>query len=142
MDQNDSRGTTARIPAGNNWYRAGPAVDAGLRRARRGGTAPLPAAPGRAFEFMPGPFAGQGPKGYSATDARILDDVCRSLERDGAVDARGIEVACDNGIVRLNGTIADREMRSRAQLCCSAVEDVSYVVNELRVDPGPKADES
>jgi osmotically-inducible protein OsmY len=80
-----------------------------------------------------GPHTGRGPKGYKRSDQQIIEDACQRLERDGQVDASEIEVSADDGIVRLRGTVSDRESKKRAERCVESVYGARDVVNELRV---------
>src|SRR5262245_20667475 len=54
-----------------------------------------------------GMHAGKGPRGYRRSDARIYEDVCEALTRDGEVDASDVEVTVEDGQVMLSGTVAD-----------------------------------
>jgi hypothetical protein len=50
-----------------------------------------------------GPYAGRGPKGWRASDARLRERVCERLMDDPLLDAREIEVAVADGVVSLTG---------------------------------------
>jgi hypothetical protein len=70
---------------------------------------------------------GRGPKGYSRSDERILEEVCDRLNDDHHVDASDITVTCSNGIVTLEGTVDSRMTKRRAEDIvdhCSGVKDV------------------
>jgi hypothetical protein len=84
---------------------------------------------------LAGPYSGRGPKGYTRSDEQILEEACRRLEQDGAVDASDIEVSCDDGIVSLRGTVEDRRTKRHAEDCVASVYGVKDVMNELRVKP-------
>ena len=84
---------------------------------------------------IPGPYAGQGPRGYQRSDDRIKEDVCERLTQHGNVDARNIEVTVSNGEVTLRGTVEDREMKRCAEDAAESVSGVQDVRNELRATP-------
>jgi hypothetical protein len=86
---------------------------------------------------LSGPYTGRGPKGYRRSDEQILEEACRRLEQDGAIDARDIEVSCESGIVRLKGEVEDRRAKRLAEDCVESVYGVRDVMNELRVRPEP-----
>lgn len=79
--------------------------------------------------------AGRGPKGYVRRDARILDDVCRSLAGDRRVDASAIEVTVQEGEVVLVGVVDDRAQKRAAEDLALAVVGVKDVHNRLRLRP-------
>ena len=72
-------------------------------------------------------FFGKGPKGYKRSDERIQEDVNEALTRHYDVDASDIEVSVLDGEVTLAGTVANRQMKRRAEEAvefCSGVKDV------------------
>lgn len=77
---------------------------------------------------------GKGPKGYIRADERILEDVNDRLTQDGSVDASEIQVSVKNGEVTLNGTVADRWEKRRAEDCADMVSGVRHTQNNLRID--------
>ena len=87
--------------------------------------------------MIPGPFVGQGPKGYQRSDERILEDVCERLTQDGRIDARTIEVSVTHGEVTLRGTVGDRRAKRMAEDVAESVSGVRDVSNELRVSTQP-----
>lgn len=80
---------------------------------------------------LTGPHTGRGPKGYRRSNEQILEEACRRLEQDGAIDASDIEVSCDDGIVRLQGEVDNRRAKRRAEDCVESVYGVRDVMNEL-----------
>jgi osmotically-inducible protein OsmY len=81
----------------------------------------------------PGGHRGRGPKGYSRSDARILEDINEKLFDDDHVDASEITVEVRQGIVALSGTVEHRSMKYHVEDLaerCSGVKDVD---NQLRV---------
>jgi osmotically-inducible protein OsmY len=96
--------------------------------------------------LIPGPFVGQGPRGYQRSDERIKEDVCECLAQHGMIDARNIEVTVDHGEVTLRGSVDDRQMKRRAEDAVESVSGVRDVHNEIRVsqdaNPGNQSGQS
>lgn len=70
---------------------------------------------------------GQGPKGWARSDQQIYEAVCERLTHDRLLDARGIEVDVDEGVVTLRGMArAAADPRHAAQLAreVAGVRDV------------------
>lgn len=80
-----------------------------------------------------GGHAGKGPKGYVRSAARIREDVCDRLADDDEVDASDISVSVTEGDILLEGTVADRRSKRRAEMLAISVRGVSDVHNRLRV---------
>ena len=77
---------------------------------------------------------GRGPRNYTRSDERILEDACDRLTDDWAVDARNVQVTVDKGEVTLDGTVGSREEKRRAEDCVDNVSGVGHVQNNLRVE--------
>lgn len=84
---------------------------------------------------IPGPYAGQGPRGYQRSDDRIKEDVCECLTQHGNVDASNIEVSVSNGEVTLRGNVTNRDMKRRAEHAIEFIPGVQDVRNELKAAP-------
>jgi len=80
-----------------------------------------------------GPYTGRGPKGYKRSDEQIVEEACQRLERDGEIDASEIEVSAEEGVIRLRGTVQDRNIKRRAEQCVESIYGARDVMNELRV---------
>ena len=80
-----------------------------------------------------GPYTGRGPKGYKRSDEKIIEEACQRLERDGDIDASNIEVSAEDGVIRLTGTVDDRQTKRRAEECVESIYGARDVMNELRV---------
>lgn len=78
--------------------------------------------------------AGRGPKGYTRSDGRIEEDVCEHLSQDHWLDASDVEVKVKDREVTLDGKVASRADKRRAEMCAEAVSGVTHVQNNLRVD--------
>lgn len=76
---------------------------------------------------------GRGPANYTRSDERILEDVCDALTDDRELDARNIQVTVKDGEVTLDGTIANRFEKRRAEDRADWVSGVNHVQNNLRV---------
>ena len=83
--------------------------------------------------FVPGPFTGRGPKGYTRSDERIKEDVCERLSQHGRIDASNIDVKVENGEVTLGGTVNDRQTKRMAEDALDNLSGVREVHNHLRV---------
>lgn len=79
-----------------------------------------------------GPYAGRGPKGWSRSDARIREEVCERLMEDRLLDARGVDVAVDDGVVTLTGEVPGASDRPHAEMLARQAPGVREVRNELR----------
>ena len=75
---------------------------------------------------------GRGPRGYKRSDDRIREDINEALTHDPLVDASDVEVRVENGEVTLDGQVADRAARRRAEDIAENVLGVTYVQNNLR----------
>jgi len=76
---------------------------------------------------------GRGPAGYTRSDERIREDVNDKLTEDWRVDARAVEVSVASGEVTLDGTVASREQKRRAEDVVDSLSGVKHVQNNLRV---------
>jgi osmotically-inducible protein OsmY len=76
--------------------------------------------------------SGKGPKGYTRSDERILEDVSDRLSDDDEVDASDITVTVSDAEVRLEGTVSDRHSKHRAEDIAGSVSGVREVSNHLR----------
>lgn len=65
------------------------------------------------------------------TDAQIAGQVQSALRSDSNISGQGIEVQADQGIVTLNGEVANNAERALAAVDAAKVEGVKTVVNNL-----------
>jgi osmotically-inducible protein OsmY len=77
--------------------------------------------------------SGRGPQNYTRSDDRIREDVNDNLTEDWGVDASNVTVTVSNGEVTLDGTVATRLQKRRAEDCAEDVSGVKNVQNNLRV---------
>jgi osmotically-inducible protein OsmY len=80
--------------------------------------------------------SGRGPQNYTRSDERIREDVNDNLTQDWGVDASNVTVTVSNGEVILDGTVATRLQKRRAEDCAEDVSGVKHVQNNLRVQDG------
>ena len=81
----------------------------------------------------PGPYTGVGPHGYSRSDARLQDEVCALLTQHGEIDASGIDVNVQDGVVTLAGTVDSRRAKRQAEDAADSIYGVQDVRNELHI---------
>lgn len=79
---------------------------------------------------------GRGPSGYARSDERILEDVVQRLTDDPDVDARGLQVAVDGGIVRIDGEVRQRWIKHHVEHLAANCMGVADVDNRVRVRRG------
>jgi hypothetical protein len=77
--------------------------------------------------------SGKGPKGWKRPDRLIKEDVCEALYGSPSVDASDIEVKTSDGIVTLEGSVADRSMKRMAERCLDRVQGIEDVQNRLGI---------
>lgn len=80
-----------------------------------------------------GQFAGRGPKTYTRSDERILDDVCELFTRHPDLDPTEVSVSVDRGTVLLKGTVPEKYMKHLSEDIALEVPGVVEVENHLRV---------
>ena len=88
----------------------------------------------RARQF--GQFAGRGPKGYQRSDERIREDVSDRLMEHPELDASGLEVVVQAGVVTLTGDVDSRWAKRLAEDIAEEVGGVRDVMNHLSVSSG------
>ncbi len=76
---------------------------------------------------------GRGPRGYTRSDSRIIEDVSDRLTEDYFVDASNISVSVSDCEVTLDGTVDNRNAKRKAEDCADSVYGVKHVQNNLRV---------
>jgi hyperosmotically inducible protein len=70
-------------------------------------------------------------------DTRIEAEVKARLVAEKSANLTRIGVLTTNGVVYLNGTVAEPESREKAEALAGDVRGVRRVVNSLGVRPGP-----
>lgn len=85
----------------------------------------------------PARHSGKGPAGYHRPDARIAEDVNDALMVNDDVDAAGISVSVNSGVVTLSGYASTRSEKSLAEDLAEVVPGVTDVKNELRIGATP-----
>lgn len=79
-------------------------------------------------------YRGRGPKNYTRSDERIIDDINERLTNDDDIDASEIEVKCVQGVVTLEGSVEERWMKHRAEDIADSCSGVRQVENRLTVE--------
>ena len=82
-----------------------------------------------------GPHAGRGPKEWRRSDWMLQDAVSERLAQDRLLDARGIMVVVDDGVVSLEGQVRTPSDRRLADLLAHEVGGVNQVLNHLVIQP-------
>lgn len=80
-----------------------------------------------------GPQSAARPDQGGSEDQRIRAEVMQRLAEDWYVDASGIEVAVEDGVVTLTGEVENRPEKRLAEDCADDVAGVRDVVNTLRI---------
>ena len=76
---------------------------------------------------------GRGPSNYTRSNERLLEHACERLTEDRGVDARNINVTCENNEVTLDGTVNTRWEKRRAEDIVHDISGVNHVQNNLRL---------
>jgi osmotically-inducible protein OsmY len=87
----------------------------------------------RQWDQAAGDQRGKGPKVTLRAEARILDDINDRLTDDPHLDATDVEVAVANGEVTLNGRVATKADKRRAEDIAESSRGVIQVRNNLRI---------
>jgi osmotically-inducible protein OsmY len=85
-----------------------------------------------------GPYSGKGPRGWTPDDLRLVEEVSDRLMEDRLLDARGVEVTADGGVVTLAGVVPGSSDVAHAAMLARQTPGVVEVVNRLAVHPGPR----
>jgi len=78
-------------------------------------------------------YRGIGPRSYTRSDERLLEDINERLTEDDYLDATDLTVRCVNGVITLEGTVAERWMKHRAEDLADASSGVKQVDNRIQV---------
>jgi osmotically-inducible protein OsmY len=83
-----------------------------------------------------GPYRGRGPRTWSRSDTRIREEVCERLLQDRLIDARGVEVQVQAGVVTLTGHVPGASDVAHAASIARQTPGVTEVRNDLVFEPG------
>ena len=86
-----------------------------------------------------GLHAGKGPRGWTLTDSRLIDEVSDRLMEDRLLDAREVEVSAGAGVVTLSGEVPGASVVAHAEMLARQTTGVREVRNQLTFRPGPRA---
>lgn len=75
----------------------------------------------------------RGPKGYQRSDARIREDICERLMQHEWVDAGEVTVTVDGGVVKLEGSVPERQMKHAIEDVAAECSGVQDVQNQVKV---------
>lgn len=78
-------------------------------------------------------YSGRGPRNYTRSDARIEEDVAERLTSNDTLDASDVDLSVENGVVVLDGSVADRQDKRLAEDLAESVRGVRGVQNNLRL---------
>jgi hypothetical protein len=78
---------------------------------------------------------GRGPRGYTRSDERIIEEVHERLTEDPWLDATNIDVEVKSREVTLSGHVDNREAKHRAERLVEDIAGVENVQNNLRINP-------
>ena len=87
----------------------------------------------RQVAYPSGPHQGAGPKNYLPRDERIQERACDRLTRHGSLDARGIQIKVEDGIVTLTGQVDSRRSKRLAEDMVEKIPGVRDVMNKLKI---------
>ena len=85
------------------------------------------------------PHAGKGPKGWTGSDMRLGEAVANRLKDDRLLDAHGVEIAVDGGVVTLTGEVPGASDVAHAEMLARETAGVAAVRNLLSYRPGRRA---
>lgn len=84
----------------------------------------------------PGALAGKGPKDSARADQQLFEEVHERLTADDGFDGSDVTVTVRDAEVTLEGTVADRHAKQRAEAAAASVSGIREVHNHLRAQPG------
>jgi osmotically-inducible protein OsmY len=83
--------------------------------------------------------AGKGPRGWTLSDSRLIEEVSDHLMEDRLLDASDIEVSADGGVITLAGQVPGASDVAHAEMLARRTAGVRDVLNNLSFRPGPRA---
>ena len=78
-------------------------------------------------------YRGMGPRNYTRSDERIREDLNERLTDAHDIDASGLSVEVNNGVVTLTGSVDQRWMKHRAEDIADSCSGVRDVRNQIQV---------
>jgi osmotically-inducible protein OsmY len=79
---------------------------------------------------------GKGPKGYTRSDDRLKELICERLTDDPSIDASEISLEVTSQVVKLTGTVDDRQTKYEVEELIERCGGVKDIDNQLRVRSG------
>ena len=89
-----------------------------------------------AYDVLHGANAGLGPDGWRRADARLRETICEQLLADRILDARGVEVRVEQGVVTLAGEVRHPSDVRLAEILTREVAPGAELRNRLRGPDG------
>lgn len=83
----------------------------------------------------------RGPKNYARSDERLRELICERLLQEQMVDASDVSVEVKDGLVTLEGTVPERQMRHLIEDtvdCCWGVQDIENHIGIQSQSPNPR----
>jgi hypothetical protein len=77
--------------------------------------------------------SGKGPKGYTRSRDRIIEEACERLSNDYGLDASDIEVDYENDYLVLKGEVHSRHDKRLAEDIVEDIAGVNDVLNQLQI---------
>ena len=78
-------------------------------------------------------FRGKGPKGYKRSDERLQEDISERLMDDDRIDASDVSVRCKDGVVTLEGSVSERQVKHRIEDLVERCHGVKDIENRITV---------
>lgn len=79
------------------------------------------------------PTARKRPRGYVRQDARIREDICERLHHARQIDTRDVTVEVEAGLVRFEGSVPQRAMKTAIESLVETCLGVKEIDNRVRV---------
>lgn len=83
--------------------------------------------------------AGKGPRGWTPSDDRLIEEVSDRLMEDRLLDARDVEVSANGGMITLSGEVPGASDVAHAEMLARRTPGVRDVLNNLSFRPGRRA---
>lgn len=92
----------------------------------------------RSTQEEPGSNSSAGPRGSRRSDESIKEEIRELLSWHGQLNAAGIQVEVNDGIVTLSGTVSSPDEKRMAEKIIENVLAVQAVKNDLKIDEQPQ----
>jgi osmotically-inducible protein OsmY len=82
---------------------------------------------------------GKGPRGWTLSDDRLIEEVSDRLMEDRLLDATDVEVSANGGTITLSGEVPGASDIAHAEMLARRTAGVRDVLNNLSFRPGRRA---